>query len=293
MRRTSVPLAVGLLAACLGASGCSRWSETDAGAFRVVRNRGGRNLAYSPASGVRLVVRNGFAFKDLNRNGALDRYEDWRLPARERARDLASKMTVEQIAGLMLYSSHQAVPAPGLTDDQARFLRADNVRHVLVTSIASPATAAGWNNNLQALVESVVPGIPANVSSDPRHLPVADAEYNAGAGGRISMWPGALGMAAAFDPGLVREFGRVAAREYRALGIATALSPQVDLATDPRWSRVGGTFGEHPRLAADLARAYVDGFQTSTGEDEIADGWGYASFNARTIIATRPQQVLR
>ena len=280
LRPTSLPLAAGLLAACMAMTGCSRWSETDAGAFRVVSNRGGQTLAYSPASGVRLVVDNGFAFKDLNRNGALDRYEDWRLPARERARDLASKMTVEQIAGLMLYSSHQAVPAPGLTDDQARFLRADNVRHVLVTSIASPATAAGWNNSLQALVESVVPGIPANVSSDPRHLPVADAEYNAGAGGRISMWPSSLGMAAAFDPGLVREFGRVAAREYRALGIATALSPQVDLATDPRWSRVGGTFGEHPRLAADLARAYVDGFQTSTGQDEIADGWGYASVNA-------------
>jgi beta-glucosidase len=255
MNRTSVPLAAFLLAACLAAAGCSRWSETDTGSFRVVHNNGGRTLAYAPASGVKLVTENRFAFKDLNQSGALDPYEDWRLPARERARDLAARMTIEQIAGLMLYSSHQAVPAPDLTEDQVGFLREDNVRHVLVTSIADPETAAGWNNNLQALCESVPPGIPANVSSDPRHLPVADAEYNAGAGGRISMWPSSLGMAAAFDPGLVREFGGIAAREYRALGIATALSPQVDLATDPRWSRVSGTFGEHPRLAADLARA--------------------------------------
>jgi beta-glucosidase len=279
LRRTLLPLTAGILAACLAMTGCSRWSETDAGAFRIVHNTGGRTLAYAPASGVTLVTENRFAFKDLNRSGALDPYEDWRLPARERARDLASRMTVEQIAGLMLYSGHQAVPEPGLTDDQVRFLREDNVRHVLVTSIAGPETAAGWINNLQALCESVPPGIPANVSSDPRHLPVADAEYNAGAGGQISMWPSSLGMAASFDPGLVRQFGSIAAREYRALGIATALSPQVDLATDPRWSRVSGTFGEHPRLAADLARAYVDGFQTSTGGEEIEEGWGYASVN--------------
>jgi beta-glucosidase len=64
---------------------------------------------------------------------------------------------------------------------------------------------------------------------------------------------------------LTQNFGHIAAQEYRALGIATALSPQVDIATDPRWNRVSGTFGEDPQLAADMARAYIDGFQTSTG----------------------------
>ncbi|NIP81599.1 MAG: beta-glucosidase, partial [Gemmatimonadetes bacterium] len=74
-------------------------------------------------------------------------------------------------------------------------------------------------------------GIPANNSSDPRHEPVADEEYNAGAGGEISMWPGSIGLAATFDPELVETFGDIASREYRALGITTALSPQIDLAT--------------------------------------------------------------
>ena len=98
--------------------------------------------------------------------------------------------------------------------------------------------------------------------------------------GYETVFPIPLGLAATFDPAIVEEFGQIASEEYRALGIATALSPQIDLATEPRWSRFSGTFGESPELDTDMARAYVDGFQTSTGKDEIADGWGYKSVNA-------------
>nr|WP_290938892.1 glycoside hydrolase family 3 protein [Haliscomenobacter sp.] len=109
---------------------------------------------------------------------------------------------------------------------------------------------------------------------------MANAEFNAAAGGAISMWPGSLGMAATFDPVLVTRFGQIAATEYRALGITTALSPQVDIATDPRWSRASGTFGEDPYLAAAMASAYCNGFQTSTGYDADPNGWGMNSVNA-------------
>ena len=73
-----------------------------------------------------------------------------------------------------------------------------------MTTVQSPEVAAEWNNNVQALCEGLGVGIPANNSSDPRHRTVADAEYNAGSGGTISMWPGSMGMAATFDPSLVR-----------------------------------------------------------------------------------------
>ncbi len=267
-----------------------------------VHQKGGQELAYSSQSGIGLVEDKGYAFKDLNRNGALDPYEDWRLPFEQRIDDLAAQMSVEQIAGLMLYSAHQAIPARGagrygatyngkpfdesgleasaLSDAQKTFLTDDNLRHVLMTTVESPAVAAQWNNNAQALVEGMGLGIPVNNSSDPRHGSDSYAEYNAGAGGKISMWPSTLGLAATFDPAVMEQFGLVAAAEYRALGIATALSPQIDLATEPRWSRFDGTVGEDPQLAADMARAYVDGFQTSSGGDEIADGWGYQSVNA-------------
>ena len=279
-----------------------KWIEKKQGIISLVTNKGGKQLGYSTTSGVRILTVNGFAFKDLNKNGKLDKYEDWRLPVDERAEDLASKMTVEQIAGLMLYSKHQPVPAAAggpfagtyngksftesgakpfdLSDQQKEFLTKDNLRHVLITSVQSPKVAAQWNNNAQALVEGIGFGIPANNSSDPRHGTIANAEFNAGAGGAISMWPGSLGLAATFDPELVKRFGHIGALEYRALGITTALSPQVDIATDPRWNRVSGTFGEDPQLSTDMARAYIDGFQTSTGNKEIAGGWGYSSVNA-------------
>jgi beta-glucosidase len=279
-----------------------KWTEIPGNIFNVVHNEGGAILGYSPTSGVKIITSRGFAFKDLNKNGKLDDYEDWRLSVQERAKDLASQMTIDQMAGLMLYSGHQSIPAGGrgpfggtyggksfresgaapsdLSDEQKKFLTEDNLRHVLITRVQSPEVAAMWNNNAQALVEGLGLGIPANNSSDPRHRSRADSEYNAGAGGDISMWPTTLGLAATFDPELVRNFGDIASKEYRALGIATALSPQVDIATEPRWMRFNGTFGPDPQLAADMARAYVDGFQTSTGEMEISGGWGFSSVNA-------------
>jgi len=278
-----------------------RWSETGSGTIRTVTNRGGQTLGYVTTSGVSLLTVDRFAFKDLNRNGALDPYEDWRLSADERAQDLVSKMSVEQIAGLMLYSAHQAIPGAGgwfrstydgkpfaesganawdLSDAQKDFLTNDDLRHVLITSVESPEVAARWNNNVQALVEGIGLGIPANNSSDPRHRTQSDAEYNAGAGGNISMWPGSIGLAATFDPSIVRQFGDIASKEYRALGITTALSPQIDLSTEPRWFRFSGTFGEDQAVATDMARAYVDGFQTSAREAAIEGGWGYESVNA-------------
>ncbi|MFT4170871.1 MAG: glycoside hydrolase family 3 N-terminal domain-containing protein [Dysgonomonas sp.] len=277
-----------------------------ADSYTIIKNDNGPALGYSSSSGVKILTINGLKFKDLNKNGKLDKYEDWRLPIDERAKDLAQKMSIEQIAGLMLYSGHQSIPANeagfaagtyngkpfsqsgantwDLSDAQKVFLKDDNLRHVLLVGVKSPEIAARWNNTMQAYVESIGLGIPANNSSDPRHSGQVTgstvAEFNAGAGGEISVWPDGLGMAATFEPELVRKFGHIAAQEYRALGIATALSPQIDLATEPRWYRASMTFGESPALATDMARAYIDGFQTSTGKDEIADGWGYKSVNA-------------
>ncbi len=256
--------------------GC-RWQESESEGFTIVTQKKGATLGYSKASGVELLQDRGYAFKDLNRNGELDIYEDWRKPAAERARDLASQLSIEEIAGLMLYSGHQGIMSEEITDAQKKFLTDDNLRAVLMTTVKSPEVAARWNNNVQAYVEGLNHGIPANNSSDPRHESAATAEYNAGSGGTISQWPTTLGLAATFDPAIVERFGQIASKEFRALGIATALSPQIDLATEPRWNRFGGTFGEDPDLDADMARAYVDGFQTTEGSE---DGWGTESVNA-------------
>ncbi|HEX9828508.1 MAG TPA: glycoside hydrolase family 3 N-terminal domain-containing protein [Flavobacteriaceae bacterium] len=297
-----------LAAICLGliSSSCQKkpkWSEKALdNNIQILIIENGPDLGYSKSSGINILVVDSYPFKDLNRNGHLDPYEDWRLPVEERAQDLASKMSAEQIAGLMLYSGHQNVPASGsgyfrgtyggktleesgakssdLTDQQIKFLTEDYLRHVLMVAVESPAVSARWNNNVQTLVEGLGLGIPANNSSDPRNGTRADAEYNAGSGGTISQWPEEIGLSATFDPDITEQFGTIASQEYRALGITTALSPQIDLATEPRWNRFYGTFGGDPALATDMARAYVDGFQSSHAGNEYAEGWGSHSVNA-------------
>lgn len=267
--------------------------------IRHIPNPGGPTLGYTSVPLIRIGE---LTFKDPEGKGELLPYEDWRLDPKTRAEDLAKRLSVEEIAGLMLYSAHQAVPnrtsghfgkstyngkpydesgaAPwDLTDQQREFLSRDHVRHVLATTFESPEVAARWNNEMQAFAEQGRFAIPVNTSSDPRHGSDFSAEYNMGAGREISLWPETLGLAATFDPEVTRQFGEIASKEYRALGIATALSPQVDLATDPRWSRFMGTFGEGVKLSTDMARAYCDGFQTTKNEDGTGSGWGRDSVN--------------
>lgn len=277
-----------------------KWKRMEADGYAIIDNGDGRTLGIAKDSPVPILTVDGYAFKDFLRTGELAPYEDWRLPSEERARDLAQRVSMEDIAGLMLYSPHQLIPARGplaaafggtyggksyeesgaepwvLTDQQKEFIRKDRVRHVLIMCLESTEAAVRWNNALQALAEGVGFGIPANNSSDPRHGAGSTAEYMGVTGEAISKWANGIGLSAAFDPEAVREFGEIASAEYRALGITTALSPQIDLATEPRWMRFADTFGEHTRMTVELAQAYCDGFQTTKGSP---DGWGRDSVN--------------
>lgn len=264
--------------------------------IRYLSNPGGPLLGVTSAP---ILEVDGLYFKDLARCGQLLPYEDWRLTPEERAKDLASRLSVEEISGLMMYSSHQMVPAVSfppfvgtyngkfreesdaaptdLTDQQKKFLETDHVRHVLVAGLENAEITAGWNNNMQAFVEELPFGIPVNTSSDPRHgASSAGAEYKSG-GGQTSKWPEGLAMAATFDPELCRQFAEVIRKEYRAMGITTALSPQVDVGTEPRWMRIEDTFGGHPQLVADMGRAYCDGLQSDPDRD---GDWGNGSVAA-------------
>lgn len=263
---------------------------------KYIRQKNGPTLGFVD---VPVIEQDGLLFKDMERTGALLPYEDWRLTPEDRAKDLASRLSVEEIAGLMMYSPHQMIPAtpersfwpasyggkpfaesgmpPWALSDQQKALLSDNhLRYVLAVTYQDADTAARWNNELQSFCERMPHCIPVNVSSDPRHSAAdANAEYKT-AGSDVSRWPDGLAMAATFDPSLCREYARVIAEEYRALGISTALSPQVDLASDPRWMRGSDTFGVHPQLVTDMARAYCEGLQN----DPEAKGWGMTSVAA-------------
>lgn len=254
------------------------------GGYTLIHQSQGPTLGYTSAP---ILTVDGYAFKDLNRNGSLDVYEDWRKDAKTRAGDLAAQLTLEEICGLMLYSS--AVDADDtLLDTKTQSLLArDHIRHMLVRNVASPAVGAGWSNAVQAFCEAARLGIPSNNSSDPRNYtngtaninnykPELDGEFDPSGESDISKWPRELGLAATFDLNVIRTHGEVVSAEYRALGITTALSPQVDIATDPRWRRFYGTFGEDPVLSRDMAQAYCEAFQNTPGSP---DGWGGQSVN--------------
>lgn len=251
-------------------------SKEDKEGYCLVHQTLGPVLGYSKASGVKIIEKEGLAFKSFDGGDTLLPYEDWRLPAEKRAEYLALRLSLDEIAGLMLYSPQNKLFTADLSDAQKKFLLEDNVRHVLVSTVKNPETAARWNNNVQALIEGEGHGIPANNSSDPRHSAFEDAEFAPGSSGDLSLWSHLTGLAATFSPETVYEFARIARAEYRALGLTTALSPQADLGTDPRWYRYSSTFGNDPQLVADLVRAYCDGFQTASN----SKGWGEGSVNA-------------
>lgn len=250
--------------------------------FVVVENpKGGATLSYSADSPIEILdvedEGSTYAFKDLNSNGELDTFEDWRVEPAERAAAYAETLTAEQISGLMLFSSHERSPGDGLTDVQKTYLSEDNLRNVLNAGGSDVEENVTWVNAMQAYVESLataeLPYVPANFSSDPRSEAQSNSSY-AETGSGLSLWPSVLGLASTFSAETMEEFGRVVSEEYRALGISNALSPQIDLASEPRWLRVSGTLGEDSDLAKELAAAYVTGFQSTYDEDGKNLGWG-------------------
>ena len=237
------------------------------------------------------LQQDGLRFKDLNRNGALDAYEDWRLSPDRRARDLLARMTLAEKSGTMMHGTARSVGGPmasagmgGQYDTATIRALIDSVKVTnLITRLnTDPKTLATQNNGLQAIAERTRLGIPITISTDPRnhfqYLPGVSSQTT------FSQWPEALGFAAIDDTGLTQRFGDIARQEYRAVGIHMALSPQADLATEPRWPRVAGTFGEDADLAGRQVRAYVVGFQhganglDSSGVVTVVKHWvGYGA----------------
>ena len=251
----------------------------------------------------KLLTVNGMQFKDLNRNGQLDKYEDWRLSNDERAKDLLSKMSVEQKVGFMLISTtrlkndnaagggrggggggpvssdfneedqvqstnmftRKPLPtsmtmAAGTTKGVTQF----HLRHFIFRANVPAKTTAEWANKLQALCESDGLGIPAIIASNPRNHITKDASIGLSVGTTtFSTWPGELGLSATRDLKLIREFAEIARQEWSAVGLRKGYMYMADLATEPRWQRVEGTFGENAEWAGQMMSEIVFGFQGS------------------------------
>jgi beta-glucosidase len=214
----------------------------------------------------------GITFRDLNKNGKLDLYEDPRQPVEARVEDLLAQMTLAEKAGAMFINgaavnedasleTKAGMPALGgrvavtqMTEQQ--------MNHFNLWQIPGAQTVARWHNNLQRFAEQMRLGIPVTIASDPRNHFTRNIFSMAAAD--FSQWCETLGFGAIGDAKLVRDFADIVRREYLAVGIRVALHPQIDLATEPRWPRISGGFSEDAHLTARLVAAYIAGFQGET-----------------------------
>ncbi|GAA4974147.1 glycoside hydrolase family 3 protein [Kineococcus glutinatus] len=196
-------------------------------------------------------------------------YRDPGLPVAARVEDLLARMSLEEKAGLLFHtmltvgpggSLPAADPAFGLPSAEEMVLGRGMTHFNLLGAAPTAQELARWHNALQELAAQTRLGIPVTVSTDPRSA-FTDNPGTAAMAGPFSQWPETLGLAAVGDAGLVERFADTVRREYLAVGLRVALHPQVDLATEPRWSRIGGTFGEDAELTSRLVVAYVRGFQ--------------------------------
>ena len=246
----------------------------------------------------KVITLDKLEFKDLNRNGRLDKYEDWRLTNEERSKDLLSKMSVEEKIGFMLISTtrlkndwsfeapknkdpitsdfneddlvatvnmftRKPLPVPimnaaGTTKGVTQY----HLRHFIFRANISARQTAEWSNKLQALCESDGLGIPAIIASNPRNHITKDASIGVSVGKTVfSTWPGELGLSVMRDLKLVREFANIARQEWAAVGLRKGYMYMADLSTEPRWQRIEGTFGENAEWVAKMMTEVVLGFQ--------------------------------
>jgi beta-glucosidase len=200
-------------------------------------------------------------------------YEDASLSIGERVEDLLGRMTVEEKAGLMFQTIALMGPEGTLLDDPnampfsdvttRQMIAEKGMSHFNLLGGGRPEHIAAWHNRIQELALETRLGIPVSLSTDPRHH-FTDNPGTAAYAEGFSQYPETLGLAAIGDEELVREFADLMRREYLAVGIRVALHPQIDLATEPRWSRINGTFGEDAELTGKMVAAYIRGAQGET-----------------------------
>lgn len=252
-----------------------------------------------------IIEVDGLKFIDLNDNGVLDPYEDWRLPIEERVEDLVSQMTVDEKIGLMFIRSlptgftqkdKSLTSHDGALDEELK--TEDNIfnyastpgssdlinelklRHFIFRESQPPKNIAKWVNALNEVCEASRLGIPCIIASNSRNEKGEEVFGMNDAVGVFTTFPGTLGIAAAAQGDKQRgedpkerfaKFAEVARQEWRATGLRKGYMYMVDVVTDPRWQRIYGTFGEDVDLISEITPVLIEGFQgKNLNSDSVA-----------------------
>lgn len=204
----------------------------------------------------------GYQFIDLNGNGELDVYEDWRQDAETRAADLVSQMTVREKIAQMQHPTYLPRADGKIAPYLKNYCSEYGIGMLLIRELNSVEAAATTMNTIQEYAEASRLGVPVLVSMDSVH----GLSYVSGA----TVTPHNLALAATRDEALVTKLAEIARDEHLAVGVRMTLSPEADIASEPRWGRVMETFGEDPDLVTQMVTAQVVAFQN--GRDGLNTG---------------------
>lgn len=215
----------------------------------VVQEYEGKQIVLKTA-GLDILEQDGYKFKDLNKNGELDPYEDWRLTPEERTEDLLSRMSDKNKAAQMAHMTLVTLKESWFSDLDIGFA-------LTYTYFAESKKSAGEKMNyVQSLCEESELGIPVVFSMDS----VIGASWI----NDTTILPDAITLGATGDAELVQELADIQRQEMKALGVRMSLSPNADLATDPRWGRNQETYGEDADTAKAMVVAAITGLQNGT-----------------------------
>lgn len=240
---------------------------------------------------VDIIEVDGFKFKDLNGNGKLDPYEDWRLPTNERIRDLISQMNSREKAGMLVLqekkmgrstlegeaTSHNGIvsevekevlkPQPGYEYGTSKMIEDLAIRHIILRETEAPASeVTEWVNTLQEIAEETRLGIPVLILSNSRNE-LTEAQFDGETNPKaFTQFPGTLGMTATRNEELIQSFAEIGHKEFLHTNIRKGYMYMVDTATDPRWFRTSGTFGENPEDISKIAERIIPAYQGEGGQ---------------------------
>lgn len=261
----------------------------------VFHNENGPDIGVTTCG---VIVRDGLYFKDMDNSGELAPYKDWRLSPEERAKDMVAHLRLDQQAGLVLntlfntpvaptraaatgadgkpefgkiYKHHDPDekpipgPLPGMTmsiddaDVTDRHITAGVYRGDM--RCEAGMVALYHNAGTQMLEYEACKGgvaIPYSLHTNP---------INIG-------YPDSLGIGAAVlgdgNADFVYEMADTDRKMMKAEGLHIMYGPQVDVATDPRWPRTNGTYGERTDVTSDITEALIKGYQN--GDDGLNEG---------------------
>ena len=261
----------------------------------VFHNENGPDIGVTTCG---VIVRDGLYFKDMDNSGELAPYKDWRLSPEERAKDMVAHLRLDQQAGLVLNTLFNTPVAPtraAATGADGKLEMSKIYKHHDPDEKPIPGPLPGMTMSIDdadVLDKHITAGVyrgdmhcEAGMVALCHNAGTQMLEYEACKGGvaipyslhtnPINIgYPDSLGIGAAVlgdgNADFVYEMADTDRKMMKAEGLHIMYGPQVDVATDPRWPRTNGTYGERTDVTSDITEALIKGYQN--GDDGLNEG---------------------